>query len=237
MIAVRADRFQDNFALRGYLVGQCGVSHGAMKHVASPARKFRNAARLASHHLPSCLPAGLFLTDPARIPDPAKTIASLPSGVGVIIRHFGQEAEIRRAGHLVEQCRREDRICLIGADPRLARALDADGVHWPARLARAAHQQARDFALNTMSAHNPSELRLALLQKMDAAIVSTVFASASASAGRPLGLARFARISARAGLPVYGLGGIDHSNAERVSRFGGFASVSGFQELVPEAQD
>jgi thiamine-phosphate pyrophosphorylase len=208
-----------------------------MKHVARPARKLRNAVRLARHRLPPWLPGGFFLTDPARIPDPAKTIASLPSGVGVIIRHFGQEAEIGRARQLVEQCRRVDRVCLIGADPSLARALGADGVHWPARLARAARQQARDFALNTMSAHNPSELRAALVLNMDAALVSTVFASASASAGRPLGLARFARISAWAGLPVYGLGGIDHSNAERVSRFGGFASVSGFQELVPEAED
>ncbi|MEM5515672.1 thiamine phosphate synthase [Henriciella sp. AS95] len=155
----------------------------------------------------------------------------------MIIRHFGRSDEIDRSSAVVEKCRLDSRACLIGADPDLALHLDADGVHWPARLAKSARQSAHLFALNTMSAHSRLELRLASDIGMDAALVSTVFASASPSATTPLGLPRFANISRNSRLPIYALGGIDHSNAERVSRFGGFASVSGFQDLLPRNGD
>ncbi len=61
----------------------------------------------------------------------------------------------------------------------------------------------------------------------DAAFVSPVFASASPSAGRPLGALRFAELVRGARLPVYALGGIDAAAARRLARSGaaGLAAV------------
>ncbi len=67
---------------------------------------------------------------------------------------------------------------------------------------------------------------------MDGLILSPVFPSESPSAGQPLGIMRFSAYASACRVPVYGLGGIDHTNVERVASFGGFASVSGLAESV-----
>lgn len=203
-----------------------------MKHARGAARKFRNAAERASWHLPHGLPAGFFMTDPARISSPEEIILALPPGIAVIVRHFGIAEEIERAGAIISLCEATSRICLIGADPDLALRTGAAGVHWPARMAADARQRAHEFAFNTMSAHDLQEIRAAERAGADAVILSTVLASSSPSAGEAIGTMRLARYAANTSLPVYGLGGVTASNAKRVARFGGFASVSGFQELV-----
>lgn len=202
-----------------------------MKHRARALRKFRNAVRLTHTHLPPSLPAGFFMTDPTRIEDPVSIIEQLPDGIGVIIRHFGEADAIEEAAEIAGICRQSRRICLIGADAGLARELGADGVHWPARLARAASRHASDFPINTMSAHTIHEVRAAERAGMDAAIVSTVFVSDSPSAGQAIGLSRLARIAAATSVPVYALGGIGAENVERTSKIAGFASVSAFSDL------
>jgi thiamine monophosphate synthase len=201
-----------------------------MKHTASAFRKFQSAARCAGARMGG-LPGGLFLTDPARVEDPATIIETLPDGIGVIVRHFGIEAEIARAHQLVSLCKRQKRLVLIAADPGLAEKLKADGVHWPFRLRRRIRRSDRPGWFNTLSVHSPAELRLAQTSLADALIMSTVFASDSPTAGNALGLPRFARAAQGSQQPVYALGGITPVNAGRVSSIGGFASVSGFLNL------
>jgi thiamine-phosphate pyrophosphorylase len=54
-----------------------------------------------------------------------------------------------------------------------------------------------------------------------------VFASASPSAGRPLGALGFAALARGAGLPVYALGGVNAATARLLARSGaaGLAAV------------
>lgn len=201
-----------------------------MKHASHRHRKFRHAAAVMRRHLPPWLPAGLFLTDPRRVPDPGAVIATLPDEVGVIIRHFGRPELIQEAGELVTHCHRSGRTVLIAADPELATALKADGVHWPARMASAAAHAARWFDLNTMSVHTVHDLRRAAGLGMDAALLSAVFPSDSPSAGQPAGLMRLAATTRSAGLPLYALGGITIENVARIAPFAGAAAVSGWIE-------
>lgn len=177
------------------------------------------------------MPAGFFMTDPARVNAPIDIVKGLPAGIGVIIRHMGRPDAISEAGDIAAICKRAGRICLIGADAELARVLDADGVHWPARLQAEARRLASYFPVNTMSVHSLREVRRAEQLGMDGVIASTVFASASPSSGAPMGLTRLARLQAATPLPVYGLGGVSADNVERTSRLAGFASVSGFEVL------
>jgi len=84
--------------------------------------------------------------------------------------------------------------------------------------------------LVTAAAHDEPAIRRARLAGCDAVLVSTVFASSSPSAGKPLGTVRFAALVRRAGLPVYALGGVDARTAPRLLGSGaaGLAAIGAF---------
>jgi thiamine-phosphate pyrophosphorylase len=196
-----------------------------LKHQSSPKRKLLAAARAASAHLPHAIPPVLFLTDPARTPDPVRTAESLPPGWGIIYRHFGAPDAGMIAADLAHVCRARKLRLLISADPVLAMAVGAAGVHWPhARLASSRKWRGA-FALMTASSHSPAELRAIAHYPIDAALVSAVFPSNSPSAGKPLGALKLQQLVRSAPCPVFALGGVTAENAGRVSGFSGVAAV------------
>ena len=190
-------------------------------------RKLIAAARISAGHLPPALPRALFVTDPARTPDPFTVTSRLPAGFGVVYRHFGASDREEVARSLARICIRRGMVLLIAADPELAAEIDAHGVHWPFQLAQQAGRWRRRFALQTVSAHSDRELRAVHNLPVDAALLSTVFASGSATAGAALGALRFRQIVRGASLPIYALGGVTANNAGAVSPMAGFAAVDG----------
>lgn len=186
------------------------------------------AQRLRPARLPAKpLPRLLFLTDPDRTPDPEAVLETLPPEVGVIFRPFGAPAAVTQGRRLAAIARRRGLTLLAGADPDLALAIGADGLHLPERLAqelpalRAAHP---DWIL-TAAAHGPAGLIAA-----DALLVSPVFPSNSPSAGAPLGVEAFADLVAAAPAPVYALGGVTAETAARLEFTGaaGLAAIEAF---------
>ena len=173
----------------------------------------------------------LFLTDPRRTPHPDRDAAGLPRGSGVGFRAFGAPDAVALGLRLRTVTRRRGLLLLVGADPALARAIGADGVHLPERLAHRAGalRRARPGWIVTAAAHDEAAVRRARRAGAQGVLVSPVFESASASAGRPMGPLRFAALTRRAGLPVYALGGIDAATARRLTSAGaaGIAAVSG----------
>ena len=197
-------------------------------------RKLIAAARLSAAHLPPALPPAWFVTDPARTPDPAAIASGLPAGFGVIYRHFGAADRESMAQTLAGICTRRGLAFLVAADPGLAAKVGADGVHWPFRLRHAARRWQTRFAVQTVSAHSARELRVAAELPVDAVLLSTVFASRSASAGTALGALRFCQLVRETGLTVYALGGVTPENAGAVARVAGFAAVDGMAAFGPE---
>lgn len=124
-------------------------------------------------------------------------------------------------------------MLLVGADAALAAHIGAAGVHLPERLAKSATRlkAARTGWVVTAAAHSPRAARSALAAGADAVVVSTVFESRSASAGRPMGPIRLARLTQAIGGPVYALGGITNKNARRLAglRLVGLAAVDAFR--------
>jgi thiamine-phosphate pyrophosphorylase len=175
----------------------------------------------------------MFFTDPARTPDPEAVAGRLPRGAAVVYRAFGAADAEARGRRLAQIARRRGLILLIGADAALAARLGADGVHLPQRLAHRARRlkAAHPRWIVTAAAHGARAARRALAAGADAAVVSTVFESRSASAGRPLGPVRLALLVRAAGGPVYGLGGIDNKKARRLIDAGlvGLAAVDAFR--------
>ena len=175
------------------------------------------------------LPRLVFFTDPVRTPDPLAVIHRLPPGAGVVYRAFGAVDAVSTGRRLVRAAHIQGLTILAGADPRLAAAIGADGVHLPERLAWRATGllRARPGWVITAAAHSCAAIVRAWKAGADAAFVSPVFPSASLSAGRPLGALRFAALAHGARLPVYALGGVNEVTAQRLERSGaaGLAAV------------
>lgn len=198
-----------------------------LKHQAASARKWRAAIRQVETHFPAFLPPLLFLTDPARVPDPVGVIRALPGNSGVIYRHFGDADRHSVAAQLRAACNQHNHRLLIAADPQLALDVNADGVHWPeARLGLAWRWRGR-FAIQTASAHSLRAINHAQAVGMNAALFSAVFPSSSRSAGRPIGPARLRIARRQAEIALYALGGINAGTASRVSGTAGLAGIDG----------
>jgi len=137
----------------------------------------------------------------------------LPRGAGLVYRAFGAPDAPHVARRLLAIARRRGLILLIGAgDP----VLPAAGVHLPERMVGPAWRFRRPGRLVTAAAHSARAIRRARLAGCDAVLVSAVFESASASAGKPMGPVRFAALVRGAGLPVYALGGVNARTARRL---------------------
>jgi thiamine-phosphate pyrophosphorylase len=179
------------------------------------------------------LPRLLAFSDPARTPDLEALARSLPAGAALVYRHFGAADAAATARRLKAIASARGVKLLVGADAALAAAAEADGVHLPERMAGRARalRRAHPGWIVTVAAHSSRAARRAKGCGADAAVVSAVFPSGSASAGRPMGLLRLALLARGAGLPVYALGGVNARTAARLKDLGlaGLAAVEGLR--------
>jgi thiamine-phosphate pyrophosphorylase len=165
------------------------------------------------------------LTDPKRTPHPERIAARLPSGWGVIFRHFGARDRYKVGARLARVSRRRRLVLLVSADPDLARTIGAAGIHWPEEKLSAGRSRSPRW-IETASAHSRAAIIRAARSRIDAVILSAVFESASKSAGKPMGALRFRNLARAAPLPVYALGGISADTAGRIgSRAAGWAAI------------
>jgi thiamine-phosphate pyrophosphorylase len=175
------------------------------------------------------LPALFLVTDPDRTPDPCGAARRLPRGCGVIFRAFGASDAIA-AGLRLRRIAAERRlVLLVGADPALALAIGADGVHLPERLAFRAGPISRAHPrwIVTAAAHGLRAVLAAQKAGAHAVLLSPALPSRSRSAGRPLGPVRFSALVRSSARPVFALGGVNYKTAPRLLGSGaaGFAAV------------
>jgi thiamine-phosphate pyrophosphorylase len=122
-------------------------------------------------------------------------------------------------------------VFFVGSDSQLAARLGADGVHLPERAAarRGRNRILRSRFWLSAAAHDEPAVRRARADGVEAVIISAVFPSDSPSAGRPLGVLKFARLARLARIPAYALGGVNSRTINRLKGAGaiGVAAVSG----------
>lgn len=194
----------------------------------SPARrKLLLAARPSGRAIGPGLPSVWVLTDPHRMPDPEFIANRLPRGWGMIYRHFGAPDRSDVARSLLRICRKRGCTLTIGNDPGLAKAVRADGVHWPEWRAREARKWRGAFDIMTSACHSRLAIKRLNELPIDGILCSVVFPSRSPSAGKPMGAISFRALTRRSLLPLYALGGVNSSTAGRVAGMAGLAMVDG----------
>jgi len=163
-------------------------------------------------------PSLWLFSDPQRLPDPAKLLAALPPGSGVVFRPYGlkdAEAIGRRLRRLTS---RLGQILLVAGDARLARRLGADGLHLPEHALLSPRRDGLPAV--TAAAHGMTAINRAARAGVKGVFISPVFATASHPGAAGLGPLRFAallRAARRRGLEVYALGGIDAVSWRRLA--------------------
>ncbi|MEE9346905.1 MAG: thiamine phosphate synthase [Robiginitomaculum sp.] len=176
------------------------------------------------------LPALTLMSDPARIPDICAAARAMPRESGLIYRHFGNSDAERTARKLRQICFARDMVFLIGKDANLAIACGADGVHFPSiDIEGATLWRARcpDWVISA-AVHDGAQMTRANAAPLDAVIVSSVFESASISAGKALEVGGLNALANNNAHPIIALGGIRGGNARALigARAAGIAGVS-----------
>jgi thiamine-phosphate pyrophosphorylase len=129
----------------------------------------------------------------------------LPTGAGIVFRHYSLPAAERRALW--------DRVRLLAR--RRGLTLIVAGQVLPG--ANGSHNR-RGGGLRTWSAHNLREIRAAERAGADIIFLSPVFSTRSHPGAPALGPGRFALLAHQTRVPVIALGGM---NAEKARRLGG----------------
>jgi thiamine-phosphate pyrophosphorylase len=181
------------------------------------------------------LPALILMTDQVRVPDPLAAARFLPRGSAVILRHTDAKARAALGHTLVELAHNRGLKLLVAGDAPLAAEIGAHGLHLPeARAREAAHWRALKPSWTiTAAAHSERALATARIACADAALLAPVFATSSHPERKPLGLLRARLIAARAGLPVYALGGVNALTIGRLAQ-ANFAGVAAIEALLPD---
>ena len=185
------------------------------------------------------LPALIFITDRARLPDPLAVIKKLGPDSAVIFRDYDAPDRKDLGQALACACRERSIRFLVAGDEALAQALTADGLHLPEhRLSEsAAMRRKHPDWLITVAAHGAAALTAAHAAGADAALLSPVFATAShpetlKSDKGLLGARGFANLSDASPLPVYALGGVTAENIALIKggHTAGVAAIGAFDE-------
>ncbi|MFC4346687.1 thiamine phosphate synthase [Kordiimonas lipolytica] len=171
----------------------------------------------------------VFITHAGRVPDPLAVASGLPEGAIVIVRDYDHADRAALARSLREVTKERRQILLIAGDARLARAVNADGLHLPE------HQLVRPpvltgFSFVSAACHSRAAMKRAAAIGADLALVSPVFETRSHAGAPCLGLHRFARLIKDAPLPVAALGGVNTGTAKKLRPLdlAAFAAIDGF---------
>lgn len=181
------------------------------------------------------------MTDQRRVANPLETVQLLPPGSGVILRDYEDPYRLDLAHQLAGLCKKRRLVFLVGDDRRLARRVNADGLHLP-RWSKHRYHHRRSFAapnhwILSASVHSLPELFMADRQNVDCVMVSPVFATHSHVGVRGLGPVKLAALARRAAAPVIALGGMERKTVMRLKDSGcvGIAAIGALRSLLPES--
>lgn len=181
------------------------------------------------------LPRSMAITHAAEIGVDAQLAqldVALACGLHLVqIRETALAADERErfARTVVERCRARGALVVVNGDLDLARRIQADGVHLPARVLLELTRRP-DFEWVGASCHDRPELEKAATLELDYAVLGAVQPTASHPGQPALGWDAFAKLVARLPLPVLALGGLTPADLDTAKAHGahGVAGIRSF---------
>ena len=174
------------------------------------------------------------MTDPERVPDLPTALGALPRRCAIIYRHFGADHRAITARLLREVTQENEQQLLIGGgDVELALSVGADGVHFKRDAALIGPRDLRgthpDMLITMAGLKGPNQTYQRPFTCLDGLFISSIFPSASPSAGEPIGAERLKMICADLSVPIFALGGITQQTAPYLFGTGvsGLAAIGG----------
>ncbi|OKH87381.1 thiamine phosphate synthase [Thalassospira sp. TSL5-1] len=169
----------------------------------------------------------MVMSDDKRLPDPAPALQKLPLGSSLVFRHYHAPDRDKQALALRRLCHKLGHLFFVAADMTLALRLKADGLHMPGytrKTGKTLLECAKKHHLLVSAAiHDMAQLRhmIAMQNRIDAAIISPVFATQSHPGAPHLSakdFGRMAQLAARNQIGVYAMGGIDFAHLQRLDQ-------------------
>lgn len=170
--------------------------------------------------------AGLVLTDPLRLLNPAALQSIRLRGLGVIVRAYSDAAEAENAAWQAF-CRQRGIPLLVAGK---IKGSDRQKVH---HLREPQIWGRPQSGARTGAAHTRRALHAARKHRLEAILVSPVFPTRSHVGAKTLGPHRFARLIRGSGCPVFALGGVTTKTARRlkgIPGLQGIAAIDGWTE-------
>jgi len=153
-------------------------------------------------------------TDSSKIIDPEIFLDSLPSfnNLGIVFRYYNIKNRYKLAKKILRICRKKKFSLLIGGDPKLAKLLGANGVHYPRWIKKA---RPLTNSITSCSFHGYKDILRSRELNANLAFLSPIFASTSHAKTIPLGILRASFIINSLNIDCAALGGINTKNIRR----------------------
>ena len=141
----------------------------------------------------------------------------IPKKSAFLLRSYQTKKRKKIAKQLLKFCKMKKIKLLIGSDIKLAKDINAHGVHFPEYMIKEnkinwigiKNIKYRKKWIITTAAHSIRSLKKVEGLDIDAALLSPVFISKSHPNNKCLGLNKFSKIVKKTKLPIYALGGIN----------------------------
>ena len=146
----------------------------------------------------------------------------IPKKSAFLLRSYQTKKRKKIAKQLLKFCKMKKIKLLIGSDIKLAKDINAHGVHFPEYMIKEnkinwigiKNIKYRKKWIITTAAHSIRSLKKVEGLDIDAALLSPVFISKSHPNNKCLGLNKFSKIVKKTKLPIYALGGINIKNVK-----------------------
>ena len=146
----------------------------------------------------------------------------IPKKSALLLRSYNSKDRNKIAKQLLKFCKMKKIKLLIGSDIKLAKNINADGVHFPEYMIKENKVNWVVFKklklekewIVTMAAHNLKALKNGENYSIDAALLSPIFPSKSHPKKKSLGINKFSKIIKKTNMPIYALGGINVKNVK-----------------------
>ena len=147
----------------------------------------------------------------------------IPKNSAFLLRSYDAQGRKKIAKDLLKFCKMKKLKLLIASDIKLAKDINAHGVHFPEYMIKKKKKinwiivkkiKSKKNWIITTAAHNLQAIKKAENYDIDAALLSPVFSSKSHPNSKSLGINKFIKIIKKTKLPIYALGGINIKNVK-----------------------